>query len=207
MTNPSSTTARPAALCPPPRTAMGRPCSRAKRTAATTSASVRTRAIAAGRRSIIPFQTRRASSYRPSSGRISTPLMSSVDQGSAENASSCGSITFSISFTSGRSPGRRQDGHGGQQHVSNLCRPSLRLNDLELRARVFLALRRKANCGTAPEALGRPRSAPAGGRSHTRSLHGGTTPVSNNGAPRNAAHPDMASIIPPAAAAHILRTV
>ena len=57
---PSSTRAVPATLWPPPRTASGSPCSAAKRTAVATSSASAQRAIAAGRLSIMPFQTRRA---------------------------------------------------------------------------------------------------------------------------------------------------
>ena len=60
---PPSATACPATLCPPPRTETGWPCSAANVTAATTSALVRQRTITPGRRSIIAFQTARASSY------------------------------------------------------------------------------------------------------------------------------------------------
>ena len=75
----------PATLCPPQRTATGRPCSRAKSRATATSATSRGRAISPGRLSIIAFQTRRASSYpevvrrddlpveRPFSSRSATP--------------------------------------------------------------------------------------------------------------------------------------
>ena len=49
----------PATACPPPRTAVSRSCSRAKRTAAITSATPRHRAMSAGRRSMWPFQTLR----------------------------------------------------------------------------------------------------------------------------------------------------
>jgi hypothetical protein len=59
---PSSQTAWPATAWPPPRTEMTRSRSRAKRTAAVTSSAPAQRAISAGRRSIAPFQTRRASS-------------------------------------------------------------------------------------------------------------------------------------------------
>ena len=59
---PPSTTAWPATAWPPPRTETGRSRSRAKRTASTTSSAPAQRAISAGRRSIAPFQTRRASS-------------------------------------------------------------------------------------------------------------------------------------------------
>ena len=62
MTTPSSHTAVPATLWPPPRTAISRSRSRAKRTAATTSATPVQRAMQAGRRSIAPFQIERASS-------------------------------------------------------------------------------------------------------------------------------------------------
>ncbi len=50
----------PATLWAPPRTAVSSRSLRAKRTASTTSATLAQRAISAGRRSIAPFQTRRA---------------------------------------------------------------------------------------------------------------------------------------------------
>ncbi len=61
-TTPPSQTALPVTLWLPPRIATGSPCSRAKPTAAITSATPAQRAISAGLRSIIPFQTLRASS-------------------------------------------------------------------------------------------------------------------------------------------------
>ena len=60
MTTPSSHTAVPATLWPPPRTAISKSRSRAKRTAATTSATPVQRAMQAGRRSTAPFQILRA---------------------------------------------------------------------------------------------------------------------------------------------------
>ena len=60
MTIPLSHTAVPATLWPPPRIAISRSWSRAKRTAATTSEVPMHRAIRRGRRSIAPFQTARA---------------------------------------------------------------------------------------------------------------------------------------------------
>ena len=59
---PPSHEALPAMLWPPPRTATSRFRAPAKRTAATTSASVAHWRIAAGRRSIIAFQSVRAAS-------------------------------------------------------------------------------------------------------------------------------------------------
>ncbi len=59
---PPSQVAFPATLWPPPRTATVRPSLRAKRIAAITSLAPVQRAINAGRRSIMPFQTPRASS-------------------------------------------------------------------------------------------------------------------------------------------------
>ena len=60
MTIPSSHTAVPATLWPPPRTAITRSWSRAKRTAAATSAVPLHRAISRGRRSTAPFHMARA---------------------------------------------------------------------------------------------------------------------------------------------------
>ena len=53
MTRASSHTPRPAALWPPPRTAISTPCSRANRTQVMTSAASRQRAMAAGCLSIM----------------------------------------------------------------------------------------------------------------------------------------------------------
>src|SRR5829696_3591834 len=61
-----SLTLRPATLCPPPRTEISSSASRAKRTAAATSAAPRQTAMSAGRRSTRPLWTSRASSYRSS---------------------------------------------------------------------------------------------------------------------------------------------
>ncbi len=60
--SPSSQTALPATPCPPPLIETSTPCSRANSTAAITSSAPAQRAISAGRRSIIAFQTRRAAS-------------------------------------------------------------------------------------------------------------------------------------------------
>ena len=60
--SPPSQTALPVMLCPPPFTDTKSRWSRANRTADITSATPAQRAINAGRRSIIPFHTRRASS-------------------------------------------------------------------------------------------------------------------------------------------------
>ena len=73
MTIPSSHTAVPATLWPPPRTAISRLRSRAKRTAAATSAAPVHRAINRGRRSAVPFHKARASSYSAWSTVISSP--------------------------------------------------------------------------------------------------------------------------------------
>ena len=54
--------AEPGALWPPLRTAMSSPWSRPKPTAEMTSATSAGRTMSAGRRSIMPFWTRRASS-------------------------------------------------------------------------------------------------------------------------------------------------
>ncbi len=62
ITIPSSLTALPATLCPPPRIESTIPDSRAKLTASITSAVPIARTINAGLRSISPFQTARASS-------------------------------------------------------------------------------------------------------------------------------------------------
>lgn len=71
--SPPSQVPWPAMLCPPPRTAMGRPASRAWARAASTSAVSRQRTMSAGRRSIIALKTRRTVSYSGSAGVISCP--------------------------------------------------------------------------------------------------------------------------------------
>ena len=73
ITMPSSQTAVPATLWPPPRTAISRSRSRANRTAAATSAVPLQRAISRGRRSTVPFHTARASSYPSWSEVITSP--------------------------------------------------------------------------------------------------------------------------------------
>jgi hypothetical protein len=62
ITIPSSQVLSPAKLWPPQRIATTSPCSRATLTAAATSAVLAQRAITAGRRSIVPLKTWRASS-------------------------------------------------------------------------------------------------------------------------------------------------
>ena len=62
ITSAPSATPSPAALCPPPRTAISPPWLRANRTHAITSAASRHRTIAAGRLSIMALYTARASS-------------------------------------------------------------------------------------------------------------------------------------------------
>ena len=59
---PSSQVEKPGMLWPPHRTATISSCSRAKRSAATTSSLPVGRTISAGRRSIMLFQTARAAS-------------------------------------------------------------------------------------------------------------------------------------------------
>src|SRR5262245_61653937 len=68
-----SATARPAMLCPPPLMQSRRPCSRANRTHSITSDVPRQRTTAAGRRSIMLFQTVRESSKPASSGMSRGP--------------------------------------------------------------------------------------------------------------------------------------
>jgi hypothetical protein len=57
-----SRTERPETECPPPRIVKARPAARAARTAAATSSASDAYAIAAGQRSIAPFQPVRATS-------------------------------------------------------------------------------------------------------------------------------------------------
>src|SRR5438876_5672103 len=73
MTTPPSHVEKPATLWPPPRTAMTRSCSRAKRTAVTTSTTRVHRAMSVGWRSAIAFQTTRLESYSRSPGWINSP--------------------------------------------------------------------------------------------------------------------------------------
>ena len=77
--NPPSHTASPAMLWPPPFIDNATPCSRAKLTRATTSATPRQRAMSAGRRSIMAFQIERVSSYPGSLARISSPRRLSLN--------------------------------------------------------------------------------------------------------------------------------
>src|SRR5260370_3839034 len=65
--------ARPATLCPPPRTATSRPSLRVRLTASATSATPRHLAINAGRLSTRPLWTLLASSYPTSAGFRSCP--------------------------------------------------------------------------------------------------------------------------------------
>src|ERR671922_1897118 len=78
INRPSSQVPLPATLCPPHRTATGSEFSRAKSTAAMTSATPRGRMMSAGLLSIMAFQTRRAVSYGGSFGTTSSPLKSSA---------------------------------------------------------------------------------------------------------------------------------
>ena len=75
-------------MCAPPRTAIRRSWSRAKRIAAATSSAVSQRAISAGRLSIIALKSARASSYRGSSG----PISRSPNPGSAARALSSAEV-------------------------------------------------------------------------------------------------------------------
>src|SRR6266536_1077725 len=73
ITMPSSHVENPAMLCAPPRTAIGSPSLRAKRTVRTTSCVFFGRTTSAGCLSIAWFQTRRAVSYSASPGRMTVP--------------------------------------------------------------------------------------------------------------------------------------
>src|SRR5213593_3854148 len=73
ITTPPSLVPCPGALWPPPRTETRTPSDRAKLTVCWTSAAPRHRTIRAGRRSTLPFQTRRASSYLASPATTSSP--------------------------------------------------------------------------------------------------------------------------------------
>src|SRR5437899_3365904 len=72
-TSASSAAPKPGTLWPPPRMATAKPAARAALTAAMTSATPVQRTTTAGRLSIIALYTLRASSYRPSSGRMTSP--------------------------------------------------------------------------------------------------------------------------------------
>src|SRR2546428_636614 len=72
-TSASSAVPKPGTLWPPPRMATAKPAARAALTAAMTSATPVQRTTTAGRLSIIALYTLRASSYRPSSGRMTSP--------------------------------------------------------------------------------------------------------------------------------------
>jgi hypothetical protein len=86
ITTPSSQVDLPAMLWAPPLMARGRPLSRAKFTAATTSPAPRHLAMTAGRLSIIAFQTRRYSSYRESVGVINAPRFTCCSRSMELNA-------------------------------------------------------------------------------------------------------------------------
>src|SRR5881296_4354608 len=73
ITSASSAVPKPGTLWPPPRIATAKPSARAAFTAAMMSATPVHRTTTAGRLSIIALYTLRASSYRPSFGRITSP--------------------------------------------------------------------------------------------------------------------------------------
>src|SRR5213593_4338066 len=73
ITSASSAVPKPGTLWPPPRIATAKPSARAAFTEAMTSATPVHRTTTAGRLSIIALYTLRASSYRPSFGRITSP--------------------------------------------------------------------------------------------------------------------------------------
>src|SRR5438094_1215184 len=73
ITSASSAVPKPGTRWPPPRMATAKPSARAALTAAMTSATPVQRTTTAGRLSIIALYTLRASSYRPSLGRITSP--------------------------------------------------------------------------------------------------------------------------------------
>src|SRR2546428_754067 len=73
ITSASSAVPKPGTLWPPPRIATAKPSARAAFTAAMTSATPVHRTTTAGRLSIIALYTLRASSYRPSFGRMTSP--------------------------------------------------------------------------------------------------------------------------------------
>src|SRR5256886_16599067 len=73
ITSASSAVPKPGPLVPPTRIATAIPSARAAFTEAMTSATPVHRTTTAGRLSIIALYTLRASSYRPSFGRITSP--------------------------------------------------------------------------------------------------------------------------------------
>ena len=77
MTTPSSHVPKPGTLWPPPRTATVIAWSAAKRTAVITSPALAGWTMTAGRLSIMPLRTARASSYPSSSGPMTVPLIAS----------------------------------------------------------------------------------------------------------------------------------
>jgi hypothetical protein len=79
-TTASSAVPKPGTLCAPPRTATVRELSAAKRTALITSPALAARTMTAGRLSIMPLRTARASSYPGSSGPMTTPLIASRNE-------------------------------------------------------------------------------------------------------------------------------
>ena len=92
MTSPPSQVPVPATLCPPPRMAVSTCWVRAKSTARSTSATPVHRAISAGRRSIVPFHTRRTSS-KPGSGGTTTLPANSARNASTASAESSLSVS------------------------------------------------------------------------------------------------------------------
>ena len=77
MTTPPSHVPKPGTLWPPPRTATVIALSAAKRTAVITSPALTGWTMTAGRLSIMPLRTARATSYPSSSGPVTVPLISS----------------------------------------------------------------------------------------------------------------------------------
>ncbi|MNC57948.1 hypothetical protein D3C75_1076460 [compost metagenome] len=100
--SPSSQTALPAMLCPPPRTDTSRLFCRAKLTACTTDSGELQRAMMAGRRSIMAFQICRASSYSASAGRSTVPWKSVLNWSIAAFGN-CN--MFASIFSAGTGPG------------------------------------------------------------------------------------------------------
>src|SRR3954470_10560717 len=92
ITRPSSQLPWPFAEWPPQRTATSMAFARANSTAWITSATPAQRAIAAGRRSNIPFQTLRASSYPGLSAVSTSPRSASVSWATA----ACGTPTLVV---------------------------------------------------------------------------------------------------------------
>src|SRR5438094_10108300 len=105
ITSPSSQTALPATLWPPPRTATSRLFARAKFTHEITSPTPAQRATKAGRLSTEPFQTLRASSYPASPRQTVGPRRDVLNSSIADGEIMCGLLPDVIVGTHSTPPG------------------------------------------------------------------------------------------------------